>query len=132
MVDMPVFFFVDPDFASDPRMDGVSEIILSYTFYRTEEPDIEEGSVLAEKEGLKEKSSQIRCYGKCDGKCDSKCDGKVDGEVDGEVDDKCDGKGDLFSPFIDIQQKQHHIQDYLPLLPTKHSLSSPVLTALGE
>ncbi|XP_077287608.1 cytochrome c oxidase copper chaperone COX11 [Arctopsyche grandis] len=32
-VDMPVFFYIDPEFASDPKMELVDEIILSYTFF---------------------------------------------------------------------------------------------------
>jgi cytochrome c oxidase assembly protein Cox11 len=31
-----VFFFIDPDFEKDPRMHGVDEIILSYTFFEAE------------------------------------------------------------------------------------------------
>ena len=32
-VDMPVFFFIDPDFAKDPAMKGVDTVTLSYTFF---------------------------------------------------------------------------------------------------
>lgn len=32
-VDMPVFFFIDPDFAKDPAMRGIDTITLSYTFF---------------------------------------------------------------------------------------------------
>jgi len=32
-VDMPVFFYIDPEFAEDPKMEFVDEIILSYTFF---------------------------------------------------------------------------------------------------
>ncbi|KAL0117971.1 hypothetical protein PUN28_008978 [Cardiocondyla obscurior] len=32
-VDMPVFFYIDPEFAEDPRMEFVNEIVLSYTFF---------------------------------------------------------------------------------------------------
>ena len=32
-VDMPVFFYIDPDFMNDARMLLVDEIILSYTFF---------------------------------------------------------------------------------------------------
>ncbi|KAJ5484132.1 hypothetical protein N7539_005928 [Penicillium diatomitis] len=31
-VDMPVFFYIDPDFATDPNMKGIDTITLSYTF----------------------------------------------------------------------------------------------------
>ncbi|CAM8948361.1 unnamed protein product [Rhodiola kirilowii] len=33
-VDMPVFFYIDPEFETDPRMDGINNIILSYTFFK--------------------------------------------------------------------------------------------------
>lgn len=32
-VDMPVFFFIDPDFAKDPAMKNIDTITLSYTFF---------------------------------------------------------------------------------------------------
>lgn len=32
-VDMPVFFYLDPDFAEDPNMEFISDIVLSYTFF---------------------------------------------------------------------------------------------------
>ncbi|KAG5460510.1 MAG: cytochrome c oxidase assembly protein CtaG/Cox11-domain-containing protein [Olpidium bornovanus] len=34
-VDMPVFFFIDPAFAADPKMSDVRQIILSYTFFKS-------------------------------------------------------------------------------------------------
>ncbi|XP_051168736.1 cytochrome c oxidase assembly protein COX11, mitochondrial [Leptopilina boulardi] len=36
-VDMPVFFYVDPEFAYDPRMEHVDQIVLSYTFFEAKE-----------------------------------------------------------------------------------------------
>jgi len=36
-VDMPVFFYFDPEFADDPRMDSVDEVTLSYTFFEATE-----------------------------------------------------------------------------------------------
>ena len=39
---MPVFFYIDPEFLDDPAMDGVNSITLSYTFFKTDEEDVEE------------------------------------------------------------------------------------------
>ena len=33
-VDMPVFFFIDTDFADDPQMRHIDNIVLSYTFFK--------------------------------------------------------------------------------------------------
>ncbi|XP_066444117.1 cytochrome c oxidase assembly protein COX11, mitochondrial [Eleutherodactylus coqui] len=38
-VDMPVFFFIDPEFAEDPRMMTVEHIMLSYTFFEAKDGD---------------------------------------------------------------------------------------------
>ena len=61
-VDMPVFFFIDPEYADDPQLKGCSNITLSYTFFQTdyddededeeeEENEVEENSREREKEG---------------------------------------------------------------------------------
>lgn len=34
-VDMPVFFYIDPDFMDDPFLENVDEITLSYTFFES-------------------------------------------------------------------------------------------------
>lgn len=34
-VEMPVFFYIDPEFSTDPGMESVDEIVLSYTFFDT-------------------------------------------------------------------------------------------------
>ncbi|KAK7484669.1 hypothetical protein BaRGS_00024077, partial [Batillaria attramentaria] len=36
-VDMPVFFYIDPDFADDPKLQAVDTITLSYTFFEAKE-----------------------------------------------------------------------------------------------
>lgn len=41
-VDMPVFFFVDPDILNDSQLNHVSNLTLSYTFFPTEYDDDEE------------------------------------------------------------------------------------------
>lgn len=33
-IDMPVFFYIDPEFATDPRLKGVDNLTLSYTFFK--------------------------------------------------------------------------------------------------
>jgi hypothetical protein len=32
-VDMPVFFYIDPEFVNDPNMKGIEQVTLSYTFF---------------------------------------------------------------------------------------------------
>ena len=36
-VDLPVFFFIDPEFIRDPYLFDINEIILSYNFFETKE-----------------------------------------------------------------------------------------------
>ncbi|CCU77181.1 Cox11/cytochrome-c oxidase assembly protein [Blumeria hordei DH14] len=33
-VDMPVFFYIDPDFVNDPSMKNIEQVTLSYTFFK--------------------------------------------------------------------------------------------------
>lgn len=33
---LQVFFYIDPEFETDPRMDGINNIILSYTFFKVQ------------------------------------------------------------------------------------------------
>ncbi|KAL3657422.1 hypothetical protein V7S43_017740 [Phytophthora oleae] len=41
-IDMPVFFFIDPEICDDPSMSGVHNITLSYTFFKTDNVSEEE------------------------------------------------------------------------------------------
>ena len=41
-IDMPVFFYIDPEFVKDPAMNTVNNIVLSYTFFKTGEEEPEE------------------------------------------------------------------------------------------
>jgi hypothetical protein len=41
-VHMQVFFYIDPEFATDPKMNDVNNLILSYTFFKVEEDNKEE------------------------------------------------------------------------------------------
>ena len=38
-IDMPVFFYIDPEFADDPTMENAHLITLSYTFFKTGEEE---------------------------------------------------------------------------------------------
>jgi cytochrome c oxidase assembly protein subunit 11 len=38
-VDMPVFFFIDPEILDDPQVSYITDITLSYTFFQTDEDD---------------------------------------------------------------------------------------------
>ena len=38
-VDMPVFFYIDPEFTEDPAMAKVDIITLSYTFFEAKEAE---------------------------------------------------------------------------------------------
>lgn len=38
-IDMPVFFYIDPEYAIDPRVDQINNITLSYTFFKVAEDD---------------------------------------------------------------------------------------------
>lgn len=38
-VDMPVFFFIDPDFAKDPDLRSIDDIVLHYSFFRASYTD---------------------------------------------------------------------------------------------
>lgn len=34
---MPVFFYIDPEYIEDPKMEFIDEIVLSYTFFEAKE-----------------------------------------------------------------------------------------------
>ncbi|MCH0629810.1 cytochrome c oxidase assembly protein [Kocuria palustris] len=44
-VDMPVFFFIDPEFAKDPQMRHIDDVVLHYSFFRASYTDGELAAV---------------------------------------------------------------------------------------
>lgn len=36
-VEMPVFFYIDPEYAEDPRLENINSIVLSYVFFESKE-----------------------------------------------------------------------------------------------
>ncbi len=38
-VDMPVFFYIDPEIVKDKNWRSISDITLNYTFFRTDNPN---------------------------------------------------------------------------------------------
>ncbi|XP_055598436.1 cytochrome c oxidase assembly protein COX11, mitochondrial [Uranotaenia lowii] len=52
-VDMPVFFYIDPEFVDDPRMELVDSITLSYTFFEAKEGVNFQMPIYATKHGAK-------------------------------------------------------------------------------
>lgn len=43
-VDMPVLFYIDPQMHDDPNMDDVTNITLSYSFFKTESKELEDAT----------------------------------------------------------------------------------------
>lgn len=58
-IDMPVFFFVDPEFLNDQAMDGVNNITLSYTFFKTGDERIEQHREQLEAEANAAKAAAV-------------------------------------------------------------------------
>lgn len=52
-IDMPVFFFIDPDFTTDPAMRNIDDIILHYTFFKAHYGD---GSAVTDHEPIDERN----------------------------------------------------------------------------
>ncbi|KAF8949248.1 Cytochrome c oxidase assembly protein cox11, mitochondrial [Haplosporangium gracile] len=53
-VDMPIFFFIDPEFANDPDMADVDTVTLSYTFFKARGMPFEKQPGLAEQQQQKQ------------------------------------------------------------------------------
>lgn len=52
-VDMPVFFFIDPEFAKDPNMRNIDDIVLHYTFFKAKYSEGELEAVPTGREEIK-------------------------------------------------------------------------------
>ncbi|KAH3664046.1 hypothetical protein OGAPHI_004760 [Ogataea philodendri] len=52
-VDMPLFFFIDPEFSQDPSMRNVEDIVLHYTFFKATHDESHE-QIMAEAQKKKE------------------------------------------------------------------------------
>ena len=39
-IDMPIFFYIDPEFLNDPAMNNIKSLTLSYTFFRTGDQEV--------------------------------------------------------------------------------------------
>lgn len=48
-VDMPIFFFIDPEFSRDPAMRNIDDVVLHYTFFRATHDD-QHNELFGEKE----------------------------------------------------------------------------------
>ncbi|KAG0205797.1 Cytochrome c oxidase assembly protein cox11, mitochondrial [Mortierella sp. GBA30] len=53
-VDMPIFFFLDPEFANDPDMADVDTVVLSYTFFKARGMPFEKQPGLSEQQQLQQ------------------------------------------------------------------------------
>lgn len=62
-IDMPLFFYIDPDFCDDPSMEDVREVTLSYTFFRTGNLEAEEAGVGTDKAVGPRIKSEARTHG---------------------------------------------------------------------
>ncbi|CAH6722335.1 cytochrome c oxidase assembly protein Cox11p, mitochondrial [[Candida] jaroonii] len=56
-VDMPVFFFLDPDFAKDPNLRNIDDVVLHYSFFRASYTDGELAAMPATNYSLNVNSS---------------------------------------------------------------------------
>ena len=43
-IDMPVLFYIDPEFAADWKTEKITDLTLAYNFFRVEDDDIMDGS----------------------------------------------------------------------------------------
>ncbi|KAI1315782.1 Cytochrome c oxidase assembly protein cox11, mitochondrial [Mortierella claussenii] len=57
-VDMPIFFFLDPEFANDPDMADVDTVVLSYTFFKARGMPFEKQPGLADQHQQQQQQQQ--------------------------------------------------------------------------
>ena len=97
-VDMPVFFFIDPEILDDPAMDKLNSIILSYTFFKTGEEEVVIKSSSASSLPTSVEVEEVNVVSKRDAKDsiggnDGSLMNGVDCNMEGKVGKACDFDG---------------------------------------
>jgi len=58
-IDMPVFFYIDPDIVNDLSMQNVTNITLSYTFFKTGDEKQDDVMMVDDKDAVVRNTSSV-------------------------------------------------------------------------